>query len=158
MIHKDYPDAKLTIIGDGEERKKLEAEIRLLELDEFVFLPGFVDNPYDYYAQADVFVQTSLWEGFGYVLAEAMACGTPVVAYDAHGAMREILDGGEYGILVPPGNLGALKVAIVSQIEHPTRKEILLRGVDRFNKDKIVNEYLEVFVASRQGGSVLVNE
>jgi glycosyltransferase involved in cell wall biosynthesis len=148
LIEADIPNAELVIIGDGEDRCNLEHKIAELTLKEKVSLPGLVTNPYDYYLQADVFVQTSLYEGFGYVLPEAMACGTPVVAYDALGAMREILDNGKYGILVEPHNIEALKNAIITQIRNPTPAHILKDAVARFDKDKIVWEYLQLFEKS----------
>jgi glycosyltransferase involved in cell wall biosynthesis len=63
-------------------------------------MPGFISSPGPYFAHAKLFVQTSFFEGFGYVLVEAMAAGTPVIAYDSKGAIREILKDGEYGCLV----------------------------------------------------------
>ncbi len=92
LVKKRCPEAKLAILGEGPERDSLQAQIDKLALSQDVRLEGFVENPYEYYSKAHVFVQTSLWEGFGYVLVEAMACGTPVVAYDSKGAMREILE------------------------------------------------------------------
>jgi glycosyltransferase involved in cell wall biosynthesis len=145
LLIKDYPTSELTIIGDGEERGNLELQIKKLGLENVIHLPGFVSNPYDYYSESHVFVQTSLWEGFGYVLAEAMACGTPVVAYDSKGSMREILNNGEYGLLVTPGDILSLEKAIISQIEYPTPRKILRRAVSRFEAEKVANEYLEIF-------------
>jgi glycosyltransferase involved in cell wall biosynthesis len=145
LIYDDYPDAKLTIIGEGEERNNLEKQIKSLNLENVICLPGSVSNPYDYFSSADVFVQTSLYEGFGYVLAEALACGTPVVAYDSKGAMREILDNGKYGILVTPGDFDALKEAIIFQIKNPTPPALLRKAVERFDKEIISREYLNVF-------------
>ncbi|AEF82627.1 glycosyltransferase [Leadbettera azotonutricia] len=145
LIYNEYPEAELTIIGEGEERTNLEALIKSLNLENAIHMPGSVLNPYDYYSKADVFVQTSLYEGFGYVLPEAMACGTPVVAYDSKGAMREILADGKYGILVIPGDLDSLKKAILKQIISPTPYVLLKEAVERFDKEKICHEYLQVF-------------
>jgi glycosyltransferase involved in cell wall biosynthesis len=145
LIYNDYPNAELTIIGEGEERNNLEKQIKSLDLENAIYLPGLVSNPYAYFSASNVFVQTSLYEGFGYVLAEAMACGTPVVAYDSKGAMREILDNGRYGILVTPGDINALKDAIIFQIQNPTPPVLLRKAVERFDKETITKEYLKVF-------------
>lgn len=142
LIQKKYPDITLDILGQGPEKENLQILIDDLGLANAVKLVGFVDNPYEHYAAASVFVQTSLWEGFGYVLAEAMACGTPVIAYDSKGAMREILADGKYGLLTPVGDLQALADAIVQQIENPTPIELLNEAVARFDVDKIAREYL----------------
>ena len=149
FVKKKYPEIKLNILGQGPEHENLQKLIDELELSSTINLVGFVDNPYEYYASASVFVQTSLWEGFGYVLAEAMACGTPVVAYDSKGAMREILDNGKYGLLTPVGDLQALANAIIQQIEQPTPACLLAEAVQRFNVDIIANQYLEALGVER---------
>ena len=142
LVKKEYPNVKLKILGEGPEKYNLLNLIKQLNLSESVEMVGFVDNPYEYYSTANVFVQTSLWEGFGYVLVEAMACGTPVVAYDSKGAMREILGDSKYGLLTPVGDLQALADAIIQQIEKPTSLELLSEAVERFDVDRIAREYL----------------
>ena len=87
-VRREHP-ARLMILGEGEERPKLEALIRELDLEEDVSLPGFVDNPYAYMARSAVFVLSSAWEGFGNVLVEAMAVGTPVVSTDCPSGPRD---------------------------------------------------------------------
>lgn len=142
LVKEKYSDINLIILGEGEERDNLLDLINKLNLKGNVTLEGFVDNPYQYYATADVFVQTSLWEGFGYVLVEAMASGTPVVAYDSKGAMREILEDGRYGILTPVSDLKALADSIIEQIENPTSPEVLEEAVKRFDVNIIAKQYL----------------
>ena len=139
-----YPDAELIILGKGPEKERLQDQIDSLHLTKSVHLVGFVRNPYAFFSQANVFVQTSLWEGFGYVLVEAMACGTPVIAYDSKGAMREILENGKYGTLVPVGNLHTLSQAIISQFKSPTSHLLLEEAVKRFDSNNIARKYLNV--------------
>lgn len=139
------PDAVLLILGEGVDRSKLESLINTTGLNGKIILKGFVDNPYAYFASAHVFVQTSLWEGFGYVLAEAMACGTSVVAYDSKGAMREILADGKYGKLVPAGDLVALAEAVIDMYNNPTPVELLKEAVDKFKLNKVADDYLKLF-------------
>ena len=83
--------ARLLILGEGEERQKLEMLIRQLGLEHDVELPGFVSNPYSYMAHAALFVLSSKWEGLPTVLVEAMALRTPVIATDCPSGPREIL-------------------------------------------------------------------
>lgn len=142
LLKEKYPTIELDILGEGPEKENLQKLIDELGLESSVKLVGFVDNPYQYYAASNVFVQTSLWEGFGYVLAEAMSCGTPVVAYDSKGAMREILANGKYGALTPVGDLPALADAIIQQIEKPTSSALLAEAVQRFDVDIIAKQYL----------------
>ncbi|WP_019621865.1 glycosyltransferase [Amphritea japonica] len=101
-------DARAVILGEGEERQKLEAQKELLDLRGKVDFVGFVDNPYDYIANADAFVMSSSWEGLPTVLIEALALGTVVVSTDCKSGPREILDSGKYGYLVDVDDVNAL--------------------------------------------------
>jgi glycosyltransferase involved in cell wall biosynthesis len=78
LVKKERP-VRLVILGEGEDRSKIESLVRKLGLEKEVALPGFVENPYKYMKRAAVFVLSSRWEGFGNVLVEAMTLGTPVV-------------------------------------------------------------------------------
>ncbi|ADJ27610.1 glycosyltransferase [Nitrosococcus watsonii] len=104
--------ARLIILGEGEERPKLEALIRTLNLQDEVALPGFVQNPYAYMSRAAVFVLSSAWEGFGNVLVEAMAVGTPVIATNCPSGPNEILCGETYGPLAQVGDDASMAEAI----------------------------------------------
>ncbi len=134
------------ILGEGNERANLEQEINRLGLEKNVKLLGFVDNPYKYFKKAKVFVQTSLYEGFGYVMAEAMACGTPVVAYDAKGPMREILEDGKYGILIPTGDINKMVAAIANVLEKTNENLDLRKAVTRFDENIIIKDYLNAII------------
>lgn len=87
------------ILGEGDERARLEAIASAPALAGRVRLLGFQQNPWAVIARADVFVLTSTYEGFGNVLVEAMACGTPVVATRSAGTV-EIIEHGANGLLV----------------------------------------------------------
>jgi glycosyltransferase involved in cell wall biosynthesis len=104
---------RLMILGRGREEKNLRQLIAALHLEDEVALIGFVDNPFAYMARASVFVLSSAWEGFGNVLVEAMAVGTPVVSTDCESGPAEILDGGRYGELVPVGDVERMAEAIL---------------------------------------------
>lgn len=78
-----------------------------------------------------------------------MACGTPVVAYDGKGAMREILADGKYGKLVPVGDFKSLATAIVELLNNPTPPELLKEAVMRFDAEKITHQYLRIFGLER---------
>jgi glycosyltransferase involved in cell wall biosynthesis len=83
------------ILGDGEERSQLETLIGELGLTPEVALPGFVSNPDAFMSKASVLAMFSLCEGFGNVIAEALACGTPVVSTDCPSDPAEILEFGK---------------------------------------------------------------
>jgi glycosyltransferase involved in cell wall biosynthesis len=109
-------DCRLLILGEGEERPRLEALVRELRLGEVVLLPGFVENPIAYMARSKVFVLSSAWEGLPGALIQALACGTAVVATDCDSGPREILQSGRLGFLVPVGDAVALADAIVAAV------------------------------------------
>jgi glycosyltransferase involved in cell wall biosynthesis len=113
MVKEAVPAAKLVILGDGEQKSYLAGLADELGLSDCVFFPGYQTNPFCFMKRASVFVLSSLWEGFGNVVLESLAAGTPVVATDVRSGPREILapetdfyrravgmELAEYGILV----------------------------------------------------------
>ena len=116
--------AYLWILGDGVERVRLESLARDLGLAACVRFLGFQQNPFRYVAKAGVFVLTSTYEGFGNVLIEAMACGTPAIATASAGT-REIIADGETGLLVEH-DAEAIAGAIVSVLANTTTRESLI--------------------------------
>ena len=123
-------DANLIILGEGPLRPMLEDKVRLLgALSHRIAMPGFVANPLPLLKRARLFVLSSEYEGFGNVLAEALACGTPVVSTDCPHGPAEILDRGRYGDLVPVGDAEALGRAILNALRRePDRAELTRRG------------------------------
>lgn len=103
------------ILGEGPELPALQALVEQLRLTEQVRFLGFQDNPYKYMAQADVFVMSSIWEGFGNVLVEAAACGARIVTTDCPSGPREIVEFLSYGTLVTDFEQQSLADAIVSE-------------------------------------------
>lgn len=91
-VSKLIPEYKLVILGDGVYRSKYEELVRNLEIDEnCVVMPGFVSNPYPIISKSSLFVFSSIYEGFGNVIIEAMACGVPVLSTDCDFGPREII-------------------------------------------------------------------
>ena len=101
-------DVHLTLVGDGSERGRLEALAARLDLLDAVTFAGHQDNPWRFMAQADVLALTSRTEAFPCVLAEAMAIGVPVLATDCTGGVRELLQAGACGLIVPSENVDAI--------------------------------------------------
>jgi len=137
-------DCKLVILGEGEERQNLNNLVRDRGIEDDVWMPGFVHNPYKYMSKASVFVLSSRFEGFANVIVEAMASGTPVVATDCESGPREILDNGKYGKLVPIGDVEAMADAILETIKNPPDITMLQSRANQFNLDCAVSRYLEV--------------
>lgn len=93
-------DCRLVIIGEGEERKKLEELAERLNIADKVWMPGYDANPYKYVSKADVFVLSSRFEGLPNTLIEALAVGTPCVSTRCKSGPTEILLNGAGGLLV----------------------------------------------------------
>lgn len=136
-------NARLVILGDGKERCEMEALIAQLGLQECVSLPGFVLNPYPYMANADLFVLSSAWEGFGIVLVEAMAMGTPVVSTDCCFGPSEILENGRLGPLVAVGDTMGLAMAMRNALLQPVARDELIRAAERFSDEVSAKAYVE---------------
>jgi glycosyltransferase involved in cell wall biosynthesis len=137
-------DARLLILGEGEQRETLETEMRKLGIKKFVDMPGFVDNPYPYMRRSDVFTLSSAWEGFGNVVVEALACGCPVVSTDCPSGPAEILDNGRYGPLVPVGADKELAEAIEAVLDDPPDEDLLRNRARDFSTDVVADRYLDV--------------
>ncbi len=142
-IHKERP-VRLMILGEGEDRYLLEMLVKKLGLEGEILLPGFVDNPYAYMAKASVFVLSSAWEGFGNVLIEAMAVGTPVISTNCESGPSEILENGKWGKLVAVGDVDAMAGAIVASLETEPDRNALKGRAAYFTIEKSVVEYLNV--------------
>ena len=115
--------ARLLILGEGPLRANLENLCQDLGVEEAVWMPGYDTNPYRYMAQCDVFVLASAWEGCPIALQEAMACGAAVIVTSAPGGMKDIIDNGKYGMLVPTGDPDALAKGIVQILTQPDLKQ-----------------------------------
>ncbi len=137
-------DARLVILGEGEQRSMLESLAHHLGIQERVSLPGFVDNTYSYMRKARIFVLSSLWEGLPNVLIEAMACGCPVISTDCPSGPAEILANGKYGVLVPPNDVDALAKAIVDVLTGKRKIRVEPAWLDQFKTETVVQKYLEV--------------
>jgi glycosyltransferase involved in cell wall biosynthesis len=140
--------ARLLILGEGNQRGELAAEIARLDLATDVSLPGFVENPYAYMSRATAFVLSSRWEGLPTVLIEAMACGCPVVATDCPSGPREILAAGKYGRLVPIENSPALADAMLQTLERPFSRDVSIERGKYFSNERAVAEYLALVEAT----------
>lgn len=137
------PSLQLVILGEGQQRAALTALVAELGLHGRVHLAGFAANPYAWLARARLLALSSSLEGFGIVLAEALALGVPVVSTDCPSGPREILVDGRYGRLVPPGDPAALADAIAATLAAPPEPEVLREAVRRFAPEASLQVYLD---------------
>jgi phosphatidyl-myo-inositol dimannoside synthase len=119
-LREAEPDIAYIAAGDGDDRPRLEAKAKMLEVADRVIFAGRIPEAQkqDYYRLADAYVMPSRWEGFGFVVLEALACGTPVVASSADGT-QEAVGRGEMGAVVDPKDQTALLSAVVAALRKP---------------------------------------
>ena len=137
------------ILGEGEERKRLEDQINKLGLEEHVFLAGNKENGVELLSAFDVFLLPSITEAFPYAILEAGKAGLPIVA-TAVGGIPEVIDDMESGILIQSKNPGEVARALSYLIKYPERRKelggaIAKRIADRFNVETMVNETLALY-------------
>lgn len=139
-------DVHLTILGKGPLLHHLEERSKTLGVADRITFLGWVAAPFSVMRRADVFVLSSLAEGFGNVIVEAMACGLPVVSTDCPSGPREILMDGACGELVPVGDARLLADAIISLLRDEARRSDLGRRSNArardFDVDAICGQYV----------------
>jgi glycosyltransferase involved in cell wall biosynthesis len=140
----DKIDARLIIVGEGRERKNLEALVNDMNLRDKIDFTGQLLNPFPLVRRSDVFVLSSDYEGLPNSLIEAMACGTQVVSTDGEGGAGEILMNGALGRLIPVNDAGALTTAMIIALEKKIPREELVRSTERFDAAKVAAEYFSL--------------
>jgi len=137
-------NAILFLIGIGPMQSILENYIKENDLGGSVFLIGFQSNPYKWMAACDVLILSSIFEGFGNVLVEAMALGKTVVSTNCPSGPEEILNNGEFGYLCPVQNPAELANAISKAVAAPFDKDLLIETSQQYKISEIVKKYIEI--------------
>lgn len=143
------PNLKLTVIGKPREGPTKELAKTLGVADKIKYISDLShDEMGEAYCSAAIAITPSLYEGFGFPAAEAMACGTPVVVTDG-GALPEVV--GDAGIIVPRGDAGALADAIADLLDDETKRNELgmkghQRAAERYHWDRVAEKYESVFI------------
>jgi glycosyltransferase involved in cell wall biosynthesis len=138
-------DARLILLGDGPLRDELKAQAEKLGVADKIDMPGFQQNPLPWMKQSAILAMSSRYEGFGNVLVEALACGTPVVSTDCTYGPSEILADGEFGPLVPVGNADAMAKALLDTLENPRSEETLRTRGRQFTVERAAEQYVGLF-------------
>lgn len=143
-----------TILGEGPERENLIAQTHALGLSDSVHWHGYTENPYAFMARADVYVLSSLFEGFPNAVLEAGAVGTPTVAFHCLEDLRDIIVEGVTGFLVTPKDPEALAEGIRRAAAHTWNRADIMQSIEsRYGVEKIKAAYEQLFidVAGRKG-------
>jgi glycosyltransferase involved in cell wall biosynthesis len=149
LVVKKVPDARFVIAGEGELRPALERQIKERHLEKHVFLAGFRPDILSVHKAFDIFAMSSITEGLGTSLLDAMACARPVVATTA-GGMPEVVADAQTGLLVPPRDHGAMAEALIRLLtDAPLRSQMgaagLARVRERFSAERMVQDTLDVY-------------
>lgn len=145
-----FPDWRLTIVGDGEDRGNLEGHVKALGLQRVTF-EGF-KNPVDYYKRASILMLTSDFEGFPLVLAECMSFGVVPVVYNSYAAVGDIISDGQDGIVVPScpdGYKADVAAQMVAKImmDDSLRNIMALAAIEKsknYSVDEIYNRWMDI--------------
>lgn len=136
---QEVPDLAYLIVGEGEDRGRLQEKVARLRISNHVVFTGYTPEAEkaDHYRLADAFVMPGRCEGFGIVYLEAMACGVPVVGSKAD-ASREAVLNGKLGQIVDPGNPEEIRTAILEALQRPCR---IPEGLKHFSFEQFVERW-----------------
>ena len=141
---------KLVIIGEGPKESELKHKVKSLHLENRVIFLGFQSNPYKYMKNAQCYVLSSRWEGFGLVLAEALATGVKVVSYDCKAGPSEILNNGEFGLLAKEEDIKDLTEKIELALRKSNVDSIKLENkLKEFDINQVTQKYYNLIVGDK---------
>ncbi len=135
-VRKSQPDTGLVIVGAGPEENNLRLKVKSLKLQGFVEFVGWQQNLTSYYETADLFLQTSVFEGYGLALVEAGLTGLPVVTTEV-GLAEELIHAKE-AYIYPVGDLEAMASGVLDLIEHKSKREHLTFNLKHFLEQKLL--------------------
>jgi glycosyltransferase involved in cell wall biosynthesis len=149
LIVQQMPDVRFLILGEGELREMLERQVREHRLEKHVLLPGFRTDVLGCMKGFDVFVMSSVTEGLGTALLDAMACGKAIVGTRT-GGIPEVVEDGVTGRLVPPRDHASMARAILSMLADENERQRmgdagLARVLSRFTVERMVTETAAVY-------------
>ena len=139
-VRQSNSDARYEIWGTGPAGDKLKALVDALGMTDDVILAGHTDSPLAKFASATASVMTSRYEGFGLVITESMACGTPVISYDVIYGPRDVITS-ENGALVPDGDVDALAAAMAGALtgSHTRRRQAAWETASTYTSSRWAN-------------------
>ncbi|WP_455664242.1 glycosyltransferase family 4 protein [Phocaeicola sp.] len=148
-VNLKHPDWEVSVYGEGVDQNMLESLIKKNAIENNFKLCRPVKNIQDKYMESSIYVMTSRFEGFGMVLAEAMACGVPCISFDCPHGPADIIKNGEDGILVENGAIDQLADAICQLIENEEQRISMGNkakiNIKRYSNEVIMKKWDELF-------------
>ncbi|MEO6719170.1 MAG: glycosyltransferase [Ferruginibacter sp.] len=144
IYKQENSNAVLFILGMGPLENELNDYINTHHLQNDVVLAGFEANPFKWMSKSDLFILSSKYEGFGNVIAEAMALGKTVVSTDCPSGPGEILRNGKLGYLCPVNDPTAMATAISRAMKSPLDKSIVQQAAQQYKVSNILKEYIDI--------------
>lgn len=150
ILHKDYPDWKLDIIGDGVEKEKMIKFIKDHNLEDSVILHGFRDKEYidKMLHDASIYLLTSFTESFGIVLIEAMSHGVPCIAFNSAEGARELIYSGRNGYLIKNRSYSAFLKKVVDLINNKEERKrigkLSRQGVKQYTCEVVRKQWIDL--------------
>jgi glycosyltransferase involved in cell wall biosynthesis len=154
LLSGRYGQARMIIVGDGNEKQSLENLVQGLDIKDKVQFAGAVphEEVLKYYQQADIFVLPSLNEGMSNVMLEALACGLPIVSTDT-GGTKELLTDGLNGLIVRMKDPDDLAEKIEKLILNPNLKQAMSlesrKLAEKLSWANVAKDYIELYKETR---------
>ena len=149
ILNDEKVRVRLLILGEGKLRGKMERKVEDCGIGDLVRISGFVRNPYPYMAKGDIFACSSLSEGMSNAILEAMALHLPIVSTDHEFGAGEMIEHGLNGLLVPPGDPGAMADALRNLITDRELGKRLVRHADevirKFTLETMIEKHGDLF-------------
>jgi len=147
-IVKNYKKIKFLIIGEGYLKKELKAKADKLNINKNIMFTGFRNDLPEILSMLDIYISTSLWEGFSVVIIEAMATKKPIIATAVSGAPQALEN--DSGILIPPKDPGAIEKNIIKLIKNKKLRDELAsnalnRAITLYSKEVMDKNYIKIY-------------
>ena len=150
LVHMAYPDWKLNIIGDGEEKDKIISKIHKYGLDDRVVMHGFLDKDKvgKVLSESSIYLMTSFTESFGIVLLEAFSYGVPCVAFDSAEGANEIISNNWDGYLIKNRDIDEMAKRVSNLIGNYSRRFIMgqnaIKKANKYSLEEVREKWIKI--------------